>query len=52
MAKYADQPMSFADACLTAMAAELGTGKILTFDDDFRVYRWGRSRPFEMLIPL
>jgi predicted nucleic acid-binding protein len=50
--KYADVPMDFADACLVDMAAELGTGRILTLDRDFQVYRWGRHRPFEFLLDL
>lgn len=48
--KYADLPMDFADACLVDMAGEFGTGRVLTLDDDFRVYRWGRNRPFEFLL--
>lgn len=48
--KYADRPMDFADACLVDMAGELSAGRILTLDGDFRFYRWGRSRPFELLL--
>jgi predicted nucleic acid-binding protein len=50
--KYAKVPMDLADACLVSMADELGTGQILTLDGDFRVYRWRRTRPFELLIDL
>jgi len=50
LSKYADVPMAFADACLVDLADELGTGRILTLDDDFRVYRWGRNRPFDLLL--
>jgi predicted nucleic acid-binding protein len=50
--KYRDIPASFADACLIAMANELGTGDILTLDGDFKHYRWRRNRPFNLLIPL
>ncbi len=50
MKKYADRPMDFADACLVDMAGELNTGQILTLDSDFRIYRWGRNRVFELLI--
>jgi predicted nucleic acid-binding protein len=50
--KYADRPMDFADACLVDMATELGCGRILTLDADFRIYRWGRNRPFELLLDL
>jgi hypothetical protein len=32
------------------MADELDTGRILTLDDDFAVYRWRRSRAFDQLL--
>lgn len=50
MTKYAGVPMDFADACLVDMASQFDTGRIWTLDDDFRVYRWRRNRPFEMLL--
>ena len=50
MRKYADRPMAFADACLVDMASDYQTGRILTLDADFRGYRWGRNRPFELLL--
>lgn len=50
MAKYADLPMSLADACLVDLADLHQTGRILTLDADFRVYRWGRNKPFELLL--
>ena len=52
MRKYADTPMDFADACLVDMASEYQTGRILTLDADFRIYRWGRNRPFELLLTI
>lgn len=52
MKKYRDTPADFADACLIQMADELGTGDILTLDSDFVHYRWRKTRPFRMLIPL
>ena len=42
--------MDFADACLVYLADQLGTGKVLTLDSDFRVYRWRRGRAFELLV--
>lgn len=48
--KYADVPMDLADACLVDLATQMGTGQILTLDSDFKIYRWGRNRPFELLI--
>jgi predicted nucleic acid-binding protein len=50
MRKYADIPMDLADACLVDMATVCNTGRILTLDRDFRIYRWGRNRPFDLLI--
>jgi predicted nucleic acid-binding protein len=52
MKRYANVPMDLADACLVHLADALGTGRILTLDRDFRVYRWRRRRSFEVLPPL
>ena len=48
--KYRDVPMELADACLVDLADGVGTGRILTLDEDFRVYRWRSRRNFEILI--
>jgi predicted nucleic acid-binding protein len=37
--KYADVPMSFADACLVRMTETFSDPFLLTTDSDFRVYR-------------
>jgi predicted nucleic acid-binding protein len=37
--KYADVPMSLADACLVRMTETLSDPLVLTTDSDFRVYR-------------
>lgn len=52
MAKYSDIPMDLADACLVDMATAFKTGRILTLDADFSIYRWGKNRPFELLLEL
>jgi uncharacterized protein len=39
MQKYADVPMSLADACLVRMTETLAHPIILTTDADFRIYR-------------
>ena len=39
MQKYADVPMSLADACLVRMTETLPDPIVLTADSDFRVYR-------------
>lgn len=49
MKRYANVPMDLADACLVHLADGLGTGRILTLDRDFSVYRWRRRRPFEVM---
>ena len=47
--KYSDRPISLADACLIRCAEIHQEARILTFDDDFTVYRWARNRKFEVL---
>jgi predicted nucleic acid-binding protein len=39
MAKYADVPMSLADACLVRMTEKSAAAVIVTTDGDFRIYR-------------
>jgi len=52
MRKYRDVPASLADACLIHAAGQIGAGEVLTLDRDFAIYRWGRNKPFRLLIPL
>ena len=47
--KYAGRPISLADACLIRCAEMYQESRILTFDDDFEVYRWARNRKFQPL---
>jgi predicted nucleic acid-binding protein len=47
--KYRDRNLDLADACLIRLADELGTAQILTLDEDFQIYRWGRNKPFHIL---
>jgi predicted nucleic acid-binding protein len=47
--KYRDRQIDLADACLICLADEFGTADILTLDQDFAVYRWGRNKAFRML---
>jgi len=49
LTKYRDRRIDLADACLIVLANEHETGDILTLDNDFRIYRWGRNRPFRIL---
>lgn len=52
MAKYRNVPMDLADGCLVVLAGELGTGRILTLDSDFLLYRWRVRRGFQTLVPI
>ena len=51
MAKYADVPMSLADATLVSLAEMKNIRRVFTLDSDFAVYRF-RSRSAFQLIPL
>jgi predicted nucleic acid-binding protein len=47
--KYMNRPISLADACLIRCAEIHQESRILTFDSDFSVYRWARTKKFEIL---
>ena len=47
--KYKDWKIDLADACLIRLADQLGTADILTLDQDFAIYRWGKNKPFRVL---
>ena len=51
MAKYQDLPMSLADGCLMRMAELLPDHPILTLDRHFRLYRKGRNRSVQAILP-
>jgi predicted nucleic acid-binding protein len=46
--KYRDRKIDLADACLIRLADQFGTGDILTLDQDFAIYRWGKNKSFRM----
>ncbi|MCP3870346.1 MAG: PIN domain-containing protein [Gammaproteobacteria bacterium] len=50
MAKYADVPMDFADACLVRLGESLGVQEIATIDSDFDVYRLKGNRRFKNVL--
>lgn len=50
MEHYANVPMSFADACLVAMAELLPQARIFTLDRDFLIYRNG-DKPLALIAP-
>jgi len=50
MLKFANVPMSFADACLVCLA-EQQDSTVFTLDKDFRIYRKNQKDILELLIP-
>jgi len=51
MTKYASVPMSLADACLVRMTEIDARATLLTFDDDFRVYRRNGRQAVPVIMP-
>jgi predicted nucleic acid-binding protein len=51
MDKYADVPMSLADACLVRMTETLADPVVVTTDTDFRVYRRHSRQIIPCLMP-
>ena len=49
--KYADTPMSLADACLVRMAELFPDSAVLTLDSDFQFYRKNKSRVIPVISP-
>jgi predicted nucleic acid-binding protein len=47
--KYADVPMSLADACLVLLSERQPRSVVFTFDSDFRVYRRRRREKIPLL---
>ncbi len=51
MRRYADTPMSFADACLVRMSELHSDCAVLTLDSDFLAYRRHGRQTIPSLIP-
>jgi predicted nucleic acid-binding protein len=51
MDKYADVPMSLADACLVRMSETLPDPVVLTTDTDFKIYRRHSRQVVPCLLP-
>ncbi len=51
MDKYADVPMSLADACLVRMSETLPEPVVLTTDSDFKIYRRHSRQVVPCLLP-
>ncbi len=49
--KYADVPMSFADACLVRMAELYPDSAVFTLDSDFKIYRRNGRQPIPLIFP-
>ena len=49
--RYADVPMSLADACLVRILERTENGSIMTLDSDFHIYRQGGRRTIRILSP-
>jgi predicted nucleic acid-binding protein len=51
MDRYANVPMSLADACLVRMTELVDRCTVLTLDSDFRVYRRHKRQAIPLVIP-
>jgi len=51
MARYANVPMSLADACLVRMAELKPDATLLTLDSDFRIYRRHGRHALSLIMP-
>jgi predicted nucleic acid-binding protein len=51
MKKFADVPMSLADACLVRMTELERASTVLTLDSDFRAYRRNRRQTVPTIMP-
>lgn len=51
MERYANVPMSFADAYLVALAEDRPTARIFTLDRDFLIYRRSDGQPLPLIAP-
>ena len=49
--RYANVPMSLADACLVRMAELNGEASVFTTDGDFRIYRKSDRKVIPLVIP-
>jgi uncharacterized protein len=49
--RYADLPMSLADACLVRMAEAQSAAEIFTYDSHFRIYRKSNRQVLRLIFP-
>lgn len=50
-ARFVDVPMSFADACLVRMTELHADSRLLSLDEDFRIYRRNGRQTIPLLAP-
>ena len=48
--QFNDKPLDFADYSLVWLAEHFNSGNILSFDKDFDIYLWHRTKPFHNLL--
>ena len=51
MSRYAEVPMSLADACLVRMVEQQSDATVFTLDRDFRIYRVHGRRVIPVIMP-
>ena len=51
LVRYADVPMSFADACLVRMTEQFPSALLLTLDRDFKFYRRNGRQTIPLAVP-
>jgi predicted nucleic acid-binding protein len=51
MERYSNVPMSFADACLVALAESTPGARLFTLDRDFLIHRQHDDKPLTLLAP-
>ena len=51
LARYADVPMSFADACIVRMSEQFPSALLLTLDGDFTLYRRSGRQTIPLAMP-
>lgn len=49
VSRYANVPMSLADACLVRLVELMPDASVLTLDDDFRIYRAKKTRVIQLV---
>lgn len=49
--RYANVPMSLADACLVRMSEQYAESEVFTLDSDFRIYRKNKRQVIPLIIP-